>query len=325
MLARKMKLKLNGSEVGTTPMLVPAFSSKANMDIIKTIEIMKEYIYTPILISAYDVFYADNFPSITFPNLVFLDSGGYECLIEKDVSEIGFYQAEARSWDKNKHLEVLQNWPLDIPTVIISYDSPLVRKSTEDQINDANDLFHGRDNVIKEILIKPETIHRERIHLEDIIKNLDSLGSFDILGFTEKELGYSVFDRMVMIAKIRVEMDKRDIRIPIHIFGSLDTVTTPLYYFSGADIFDGLAWIRFIFNNGNTLYSGSFGPKRLGIEKNMSILHGTNLILNYHYILDILRDLETFQSTGKIDSFEHNSEFFNESYEKLKLKIKEVI
>lgn len=325
MLARKMKLKLNGSEVGTTPMLVPAFSSKANMDICKTIELMSGYIYTPILISAYDVFYANNFPSITFPNLIFLDSGGYECLIEKDVSEIGFYQPEARSWDKNKHLEVLQNWPIDIPTVVISYDNPSVRKSTEEQIKDAMNLFHGRDNFIKEILIKPETKNRERIHLEDIIKNLDSLNSFDILGFTEKELGYSVFDRMVMIAKIRVEMDRRDIRIPIHIFGSLDTVTTPLYYFSGADIFDGLAWIRFIFDEGNTLYSGSFGPKRLGIEKNMSIIHGTNLVLNYNYILDLERDLETFQSTEKFDHFKFNCDFFSKSHEKLKLKIREVI
>ena len=48
MLARKMKLKLNGFEVGTTPMLVPAFSSKANMDICKTIKTMSEFISSVI-------------------------------------------------------------------------------------------------------------------------------------------------------------------------------------------------------------------------------------------------------------------------------------
>ncbi len=77
MLARKMKLKLNGLEVGTTPMLVPAFSSKANIDICKTIETTSESINGPILISAYDVNYAEEFPPITFPDLIFLDSGGY--------------------------------------------------------------------------------------------------------------------------------------------------------------------------------------------------------------------------------------------------------
>lgn len=129
MLARKMKLKLNGFEVGTTPMLVPAFSSKANMDICKTIKTMSEFIYTPILVSAYDVNHTEEFPPITFPDLIFLDSGGYECLIDKDVSEIGFYQPEADSWNSDMHLEVLQNWPTDIPTVIISYDNPSIRKS----------------------------------------------------------------------------------------------------------------------------------------------------------------------------------------------------
>ena len=325
MLARKMKLKLNGLEVGTTPMLVPAFSSKANIDICKTIETMSEFIYTPILVSAYDVNHTEEFPPITFPDLIFLDSGGYECLIDKDVSEIGFYQPEAHSWNSDMHLEVLQNWSTDIPTVIISYDNPSIRKSTEEQIKDAKDLFHGMDNILKEILIKPETRDRRRIHLDDIIKNIDALSTFDILGFTEKELGNSVFDRMAMIAKIRAEMNRCDIRIPIHIFGSLDTITTPLYYFSGADIFDGLAWLRFVFHEGKTLYSSSYGPKQLGIEKNMSIIHGTNLVLNYNYILDLKRDLETFQSTGKFDHFNYNSKFFNDSYEKLKLKIEEVI
>lgn len=320
MLARKMKLKLNGSEIGRTPMLVPSFSSKANIDISKTIQTMSEYITTPILISAYDVRHAKNFPSINFPNMIFLDSGGYECLIEKDVSELGVYQPKALLWNKGEHLKILQNWKRDIPTVIVNYDSPSERKSTEEQINDANDLFHGMDNVLKEILLKPETKDRNRIHIKDIIKNLNALSSFDIIGFTEKELGSSILDRMVMIAKIRIEMDKRNIQVPIHIFGSLDSVTTPLYYFSGADIFDGLAWIRFIFHDVCTLYS-SFGPKKHGIDKNINLIHGINLVLNYNYILDLQKNLEKFQSAEDFNYFGKNLEFFKDSYEHLKIKL----
>ena len=323
MLARKMKLKLNGSEVGTTPMLVPSFSSKANIDVRKKILNMNEYITTPILISAYDVRHVKNFPSITFPNMIFLDSGGYECLIEKDVSELGVYQPKALLWNRDEHLTILQNWKTNIPTVVISYDSPSERKSTEEQINDANDLFHGMDNVLKEILLKPEKEGRIRIHLEDIIKNLNTLSSFDIIGFTEKELGYSILDRMVMIAKLRIEMDKRKIQVPIHIFGSLDSVTTPLYYFSGADIFDGLAWIRFIFHDEFTLYS-SFGPKKHGIDKNVDLIHGLNLVLNYNYILDLQKNLEKFQFAEDFNYFGKNADFFKDSYKHLKIKLKEV-
>lgn len=250
MLARKMKLKLNAVEVGTTPMLVPSFSSKANIDITKTLETMSETINGPILISAYDVHYAKNFPQITFPDLIFLDSGGYECLKDKDASEIGFYNPEPFQWDSDMHFKIVHDWPKDIPTVVISYDHPSVRVSTEKQIENSKKFFRRIDNVLKEILIKPDTKKAIRIDPETVIKNLDGLSSFDILGFTEKELGYSIFDRMITLAKIRVEMDRRDIQIPIHIFGSLDTITTPLYYFSGADIFDGLTWIRFSFHNG---------------------------------------------------------------------------
>jgi len=324
MLARKMKLKFNGSEVGTTPMLIPSFSSKANIDIRKTIETMSEFITTPILISAYDVYHSKNFPTITFPNLIFLDSGGYECLIEKDVSELGFYQAKALSWDKDKHLEILRNWQLDIPTVAVSYDSPSERKSTEEQINDANNLFHGKDNVIKEILIKPETKDSYRIHHEHIIPNLEALSSFDIIGFTEKELGNSILNRMLMIAKIRMEMDKRNIQTPIHIFGSLDTITTPLYYLSGADIFDGLAWIRFIFHDVYTLYS-SFGLKKHGIDKDVNLIHMTNLVYNYNYILDLQKNLENFQSAEDFNCFGKNSDFFKNSYDHFTMKLDEVI
>jgi len=324
MLARKLKLKLNGLEVGTTPMLVPSFSSKANIDITRTLETMSETINGPILISAYDVYYAKIFPKVTFPDLIFLDSGGYECLKDKDASEIGFYNPEPFQWDSDMHFKIVQDWQKDIPTVVISYDHPSIRESTEKQIENSKKFFRGMNNVLKEILIKPDTKRMNRIDPENIIKNLDSLSSFDILGFTEKEMGYSIFDRMINIAKIRVEMDKRDIRIPIHIFGSLDTITTPLYYFSGADIFDGLTWIRFSFNNGETLYSNSFLPKQYGIQTNINVLHITNLNLNYNYILRLKMDMEKFQSTNSFVHFKQNSRFFEKAYDDLKVRIKEV-
>lgn len=322
-----MKLMLNSLEVGTTPMIVPAFSSKANIDICKILETMSETINGPILISAYDVNYAKDFPSITFPDLIFLDSGGYECLRDEDISEIGFYQPEPRPWNRELHLGVLKKWPKEIPTVLIGFDHPSERKSTKEQIEDAKVLFnefYETDNILKEIIIKPETRDRKRIHLRDITRNLESLSTFDILGFTEKELGKSIFDRMITIAKIRIEMDRLEIRKPIHIFGSLDTVTTPLYYFSGADIFDGLAWLRFMFHEGETLYIDSFGPKLHGIQTNLDMLFMTTIALNYNYMIRLKMDFKKFQSTGQFDHFENNSKFFSDAFENLKVNVPEV-
>jgi hypothetical protein len=216
MLARKMRLICNGVEVGTTPMIVPAFSSRANIPIVKALEIMSGTIKGPILVSAYDVKWAPKgFPPITFPDLIFLDSGGYEVLKDQGVSAIGFYQPESKDWGREMHFKVLKEWPKDIPTVLITFDDPSIRKSTEKQIMDAKDLFnnfHETDNILKEILIKPETKHSKYIHPQDIIKNLESLSTFDIVGFTEKELGSSIYKRLITIARIRVEMDRHEIR-----------------------------------------------------------------------------------------------------------------
>ena len=319
MLARKLKITLNGLEVGTTPMLVPSVSSRTNIHPIKILETIS-FIYGPILISAYDCYHANGL-NISFPPLIFLDSGGYECNKNEDISDIGLYKAESKKWDENLHSDVIDKWTIKTPTVLISYDNPLVRESIEKQIIRANNLFKDKDDFLKEFLIKPKTKNAQRVKPEDVIKNLNSFSSFDILGFTEKELGYSVLDRMTNLAKIRMAMDDEDIKKPIHIFGSLDPITTPLYYISGADIFDGLSWLRFIFHNGNAFYGDSFGPKHFGIHENSNVMWGKSLSDNYTYLMRLQLDLEKFQSNGDFDVFGSNAEFFEKSLEDLTVKI----
>lgn len=320
MLARKLKLTLNGLEVGTTPMLVPSVSSRANIDIQKILKTIGEFVYGPLLISAYDYHYA-KISNIPFPDLIFLDSGGYECNKEQDVSDIGLYKPEQQEWNRDRHLQVVNEWSIKIPTVLISYDHPSERKPVENQINDAKDLFKGRNNFLKEILIKPETARSERIKKEKIIENLKSLNSFDILGLTEKELGYSILDRMTNLAIVRKTMDNEGIKKPIHIFGSLDPITTPLYYISGADIFDGLSWLRFVFDKGDTFYIDSFGPKLYGIHENVKVIWGKTISKNYSDLMRLKLDLEKFQSCEDFDIFGQNAEFFKKAYADLSVKI----
>src|SRR5260221_13350584 len=46
--------------------------------------------------------------------------------------------------------------------------------------------------------------------------------------------------------------------IPIHIFGCFDPQTIPYLFFSGADIFDGLSWMRYYFRDGHSFYYREF-------------------------------------------------------------------
>ena len=44
---------------------------------------------------------------------------------------------------------------------------------------------------------------------------------------------------------------------PIHVWGGLDPISTPLYFFAGADIFDGVSWLRYAYYNGVAICSES--------------------------------------------------------------------
>lgn len=321
MFARKMKLTLKGQEVGTTPMLVPAVSSRINLPLQELTQTISEIVDGPLLISAYDYHHSQCNLPISFPELIFLDSGGYECNKDQDVSDIGLYKPDSCEWNKDLHTDVINEWSSKIPTVLISYDHPSIREHISKQIETANNLFQGRDEFLKEILIKPETKTSYKIKPEKVTNNLESFTSFNILGFTEKELGSSVLERMINIAKIRIAMNAENIEIPIHIFGSLDTITTPLYFLSGADIFDGLSWLRFLFNDGNTLYIDSFGPKFYGADEKINKIWIQSLYKNYSYLRQLKMNLEIFHSKNNFDIWGNNAEFFKKTYDDLVEKV----
>ncbi|KGK98225.1 hypothetical protein LI82_10930 [Methanococcoides methylutens] len=319
MLARKLEIKYNDIGIITTPILLPSLSSRLNLDISNTIRLLSEVVTGPFLISSYDTHYCKNFPKIEFPNLIFLDSGGYECTVDNDVSEMGLYKPEACSWDEQTHLESITNWESEIPTVIISYDHPSKRENLESQIENAKKLFQLKDHFLKELLIKPESSNENTVNINNVIEKLDLLNEFDIIGFTEKELGTSVLKRMENIANLRKKMDEKDIQIPIHIFGSLDPITTPLYYFSGADIFDGLSWLRFTYEeqSGNAVYRNCIGPKKNGIHANMNFIWLSSIYSNYNYLGRLEINLKKFNDSHDFSIFGENKEFFKKSCDDL--------
>ena len=204
MLTRKLTLKYNNIEVGETPMLLPSVSSRVNLPLPELLQALSEIVYGPLLLSVYDIHFSEENLSFSFPDLLFLDSGGYECNKDQDVSDIGLYNPVPHKWDKDLYLKVVDNWSSEIPTILVSYDNPDERKPVKQQIKDTEDIFRKRDNFIKEILIKPETEKSKRINVKAIINNIKAIGSFDIIGFTDKELGFSILDRMVNIGRISI-------------------------------------------------------------------------------------------------------------------------
>lgn len=323
MLAEKRTIKFDGfGVVGTTPMLVPSISSKIELPMGSyqyTIDIIRRIINGPFLVSAYDLYY-NSIPEIeiNFPDLIFVDSGGYESGPEYDV---GSRKSMSKEWTRDMHASIVKKWKNRIPTVMISFDHPPYDKSFETQVRYAKNLFEEKEGVLKEILIKPEPT-TSWIDASRIVDNIELFKPFDIIGFTEKELGYSILERMVNIATIRKAMNEKNVNTPIHIFGSLDTITTPLYFLSGADIFDGLSWLRFNYYRGDVLYNNSHGPKNYGIDKTLFEILISSLRDNYLYMLRLRLEMEKFADTGDFNSFTANADFFQQSYDKLQQSLR---
>ena len=315
MLARQLPIisKL-GIHLGDTPLLVPSLSSRANIDIKKTIEMIAPTVTGPILVSAYDIHYANILPN--FGNLAIIDSGGYESAKDKEISDIGLYRPDSKEWKVELCTQVIKKLE-DVPIkVVVSFDHPAIREPIQEQIKHAREFFRGNENFIKEFLIKPEKPN-SGINMNNVFNNISNLNEFDIIGFTEKELGSSVIDRMAAIARLRKKMNENGLNKPIHVFGSLDPITTPLYYLSGADIFDGLAWLRFYFWDENSFYVDSFGPYKKGIHANNSSIWASILSDNYISIGRLRMNLINFQRTKNFEKLGMHHDFFERSWEDL--------
>lgn len=71
--------------------------------------------------------------------------------------------------------------------------------------------------------------------------------TIDVIGFPERELGPNIIQACRFIKKLRYKLDENNIYKPIHIFGCSDPKSIILFVLSGADLFDGLGWIKYAF------------------------------------------------------------------------------
>jgi len=314
MLAKKRSLKLNGVEIERTPLLVPSFSSKGFPQAREIVRYSSELIEGPALVSAYDLYYNEISPPFDFASLIFLDSGGYEASKDIDLSDFEERAHKPDTWTPEFHREVLEKWNPQVPSVLISYDHPKERVPLAEQIQRAPQIAPSRTDVLREILLKPETVTASRLVIQNVVKNIHQLADFDIIGVTEKEIGSSILERMKNLGHLRKALDRVGLDTPIHVFGSLDTITTPMYFLAGADIFDGLTWLRFAYHDGRTLYKQNYGAT-VGISTKSHVLDGICWNHNYRYLQGLQLQMRRYLGTENFESFEFNSNLFKTAIE----------
>jgi hypothetical protein len=316
MLAAKREIKLPTGATVRTPLLVPSFSSKGFADVDKILKTTSEFIDGPILISAYDLYYKHIVPPVEFPSLLFIDSGGYEASRDSELSDYGAREHHPEKWSRQFHKSILDKWKSASPTIAVSYDHPRERLPIAKQIARALETLDvGSDKWSKEILLKPETEGQAFLQVEPILKNVRKLADFDIVGITEKEIGSSTLDRMINIARLRRAMNDVGIDVPIHVFGSLDTVSTPLYFLAGADVFDGLTWLRFAYHNGYTIYKQNFATSNLGLGVKMHLVDAQCWSRNYGSLNELQLAMRRYLKAGDFSSFDSHRDLFKSALE----------
>lgn len=219
-----------------------------------------------VLVSAYDLHFRhfDDTPELPpgeaidhlrNTRLIFLDSGGYELIPDFDTTEPRtFAYRPKKGFGRDEYEGVMQDLMTrdePLPLVIANFDYGTRRKPLSEQIEAARDLFGKHGGCLTSFILKPwkkaGTVVEPR-KLTD--SDYGNLRGFDVIGVTEKELGSDVLERLRRVARLRKGLDDAGISAPIHVWGGLDPIMTPLFFFAGAEIFDGVSWLRYAFRNG---------------------------------------------------------------------------
>lgn len=250
------------------PLFIPSFSSKGNLlipykdetyvsdnyDLLQVLDIRVSNSY---LVSAYDIFYGfmpqdpNDWP---YTDFLFIDSGGYEISDTYDLSERNKFNYHVFAWDIEKMKQVYRavtSCPKFSSATIVLSSYDLIGAFKE-QLDAALKLAKEFPDSLVNFIIKPAFPFEQL--LEHIKENIEDLHQISILGLTEKELGNTVQTRLLNLISLKQLLDSLNWAGKIHIFGGLEPSLSTLYYFSGADIFDGLSWQKMRYQTNSTLW-----------------------------------------------------------------------
>lgn len=232
------------------PLFVYSYASRGFPDLIDRLKCTLPYVPS-YLLSLYD--YEDipsELVSADDRRLRIWDSGGYETIVCSTCRNA----ANTKKWDEKSYTYTANQIPWNGRDVLVSYDTPSEPRCIQHQVETALNLYNKvKGTYVKNLLIHvPE--YTNPCILAEILRPY--LNEFQILGVTEKEIAPTWVHGVHFINRLRLALSALGAEqyIPIHVFGCFDSKTIARFTLAGADIFDGLTWMRYLFLNGNVLY-----------------------------------------------------------------------
>lgn len=226
-----------------TPLLVPSFSSRGFSSIGAIFNDLRLHLFGSCLVSAFDHASGRIVGDFSdFADLVVLDSGVYETdALLADEGGRTSPPSRGSPWTRDAYRALLTGLRPNANVVAVSFDG---YEDTAAQIRNAVEDFACAPSAVGDLLLKPETRGQA---LDPLIvrRHAEQLATQSVIGVTERELGDTIRARCVTLASIRDALSEIGSRVPIHVFGVITPGTVLAYFLSGADIFDGLNWLRF--------------------------------------------------------------------------------
>jgi len=325
MLARRSQLKLPDGMPCELPLLVPSFSSKGfgyahargrgrSRQLSNVIVDLREFAQVAsqsVLISAYDLHFkhfdssrdgkGSPFDSLQKSRVIFLDSGGYELAPDFDSCEPKTPSYTPRKgYGLQQYMKVLKQVaenPGHRSFVVSNFDWVTAKRPLAKQIEAARRVFQSVPGQLTSFILKPCSKGEHIIEPEHLSKKaFKSLAGFDVIGVTEKELGSNLLERLTHISQLRHELDSADNPAPIHVWGGLDPIMTPLYFFAGAQIFDGVSWLRYAYESGMAVNRECFSAlsKEHGIGTDREVCRQVISLKNRSMLNDLASALRTW-------------------------------
>jgi hypothetical protein len=90
---------------------------------------------------------------------------------------------------------------------------------------------------------------------------------------------------------------------------------------AGAEIFDGLSWLRYGFDNGAAVYRQDFGARRVGIHERDDFVKAKAMQSNLSYLSALRMQMRKFLLDGDFARFGPNRELVQEGYDMLRTRV----
>ncbi len=227
-----------------TPLLIPSFSSRGFPDEASLFEALQTDLYGVCLVSAFDV--ASKRLNVQFADvadMVVIDSGVYETTPTVIAADGYRPPAADAEWTRSSYRNLLRTVDATANALAVSFDhyGPI-----EEQVAHAREDFSYAITAATDFLLKPPAL-TIGIDLNFSPHHTLALATFDVVGVAERELGDSLLARCQMLVGLRRKFRDVGSQVAIHVFGTITPGAVLAYFLSGADVFDGLNWLRFAY------------------------------------------------------------------------------